>query len=133
MRLLAKFSLIFTLVFGVGLAGACYVSNWYLQQIAREQVVHQYDDRNLHLGLNDDWRQKGHKHCLDWYYKEWMGRFKPPAGEGVLQTAQEVRVHRRAAGVGGAGRLLEERKEPRQNLIHDEIRHPLDETRFACL
>jgi hypothetical protein len=41
MRLLAKFSLIFTLVFGVGLAGACYVSNRYLQQIAREQVVQQ--------------------------------------------------------------------------------------------
>ena len=41
MRLLAKFSLIFTLVFGAGLAGACYVSNWFLQQIAREQVVQQ--------------------------------------------------------------------------------------------
>jgi protein-histidine pros-kinase len=33
--------LIFTLVFGAGLAGACYVSNWYLQQTAREQVVQQ--------------------------------------------------------------------------------------------
>ena len=49
-----------------------------------DEIVRQYDDRSLHLGLNDDWRQKGHKHYLDWYYKEWMGRFKPPAGESAF-------------------------------------------------
>jgi hypothetical protein len=31
------------------------------------------------------------------------------------------------------GPLFEEGKELRQNLIHDEIRHPLDEPRFAGL
>ncbi len=41
MRLLAKFNLIFTLVFGAGLAGAGYVSYWFLQQNAREQVIQQ--------------------------------------------------------------------------------------------
>jgi len=41
MRLLAKFNLIFTLVFGAGLAGAGYVSYWFLQQNAREEVVQQ--------------------------------------------------------------------------------------------
>lgn len=41
MRLLAKFNLIFTLVFGAGLAGAGYVSYWFLQRNAREQVVQQ--------------------------------------------------------------------------------------------
>jgi nitroreductase len=47
-------------------------------------IVSQYDDRTLHLGLNDEWRQNGHKHYLDWYYKEWMGRFKAPAGESAF-------------------------------------------------
>jgi protein-histidine pros-kinase len=41
MRLLAKFNLIFTLVFGAGLAGAGYVSYWFLQRNAREQVLQQ--------------------------------------------------------------------------------------------
>jgi len=41
MRLLAKFNLIFTLVFGAGLAGAGCVSYWFLQRNAREEVVQQ--------------------------------------------------------------------------------------------
>jgi nitroreductase len=48
-----------------------------------EGIAQQYDDRTLHLSLNDDWR-KGHKHYLDWYYKEWSGRFKPPTGESAI-------------------------------------------------
>ena len=41
MKLLAKFSLIFTFVFGLGLAGAGYVFYQMLQQNAREQVLYQ--------------------------------------------------------------------------------------------
>ena len=46
MRLLAKFNLIFTLVFGAGLAGAGYVSYWFLQRNAREEVVQQASARD---------------------------------------------------------------------------------------
>jgi nitroreductase len=46
-----------------------------------DEVVRQYDDRTIHLALNDDWRQKGHKHYLDWYFKEWTGRSKTATGE----------------------------------------------------
>jgi nitroreductase len=46
-----------------------------------DEIARQHDDRSLHLALNDDWRQNGHKHYLDWFYKEWMARFKTPAGE----------------------------------------------------
>jgi nitroreductase len=49
-----------------------------------DEIVRQHDDPALHLGLNEEWRQKGHKHYLDWFYKEWMGRFKPPAGESAI-------------------------------------------------
>jgi HAMP domain-containing protein len=41
MKLLAKFSLIFTIVFGLGLTGAGYVFYDMLQRNAREQVVYQ--------------------------------------------------------------------------------------------
>ena len=49
-----------------------------------DDLVRRHDDPALHLGLNDEWRQKGYKHYLDWFYKEWMGRFKPPAGESAI-------------------------------------------------
>lgn len=41
MRLLFKFSAIFALVFGIGLAAAGYLSYRFLQENAREQVVQQ--------------------------------------------------------------------------------------------
>ncbi len=37
-----------------------------------DEIVRQHDDPALHLGLNDGWRERGHKHHLDWFYKEWM-------------------------------------------------------------
>ena len=49
-----------------------------------DELVRRHDDPALHLGLNDEWRQKGYKHYLDWFYKEWMARFKPPAGESPI-------------------------------------------------
>lgn len=48
------------------------------------EIVRQHDDPALHLALNDDWRQKGSKHYLDWFFKDWMNRFKPAAGESAL-------------------------------------------------
>jgi HAMP domain-containing protein len=41
MRLLTKFSLIFVVVFGLGLGGAAWVFHGMLQGMAREQVLHQ--------------------------------------------------------------------------------------------
>ncbi len=43
-------------------------------------IVRQYDDPSLHLTLNDEWKKR-HKRYLDWYYKEWLGRFAGGAGE----------------------------------------------------
>lgn len=34
-------------------------------------VVEQYDDPEKHLGLNQDWKEKGFDHYLDWFYKVW--------------------------------------------------------------
>jgi nitroreductase len=36
-----------------------------------EQITREYDDPKRRLALVDDWG-KGHKHYLDWYFKDWM-------------------------------------------------------------
>lgn len=53
-----------------------------------EEVVRQHDDTALHLGLIDDWQRGGHKHYLDWFYKEW-------ARGGAKPTASETQMFRR--------------------------------------
>jgi nitroreductase len=34
-------------------------------------IVKQYDDPERHLGLIQDWKEKGFDHYLDWFYKVW--------------------------------------------------------------
>ncbi len=43
-----------------------------LDKAQLEALVRQYDDKANHLGLIDDWDQKGHKHYLDWLFKDWL-------------------------------------------------------------
>jgi nitroreductase len=62
-----------------------------------DAIVRQYDDKTLHLGLNEDWDQKGHKHYLDWLHKEWLGRGRKP---GETQISARLR---QAGFVEGAG------------------------------
>lgn len=37
-------------------------------------MIEKYDDKNLHLSLNDDWKEKGLKHYMDWLFSVWLGR-----------------------------------------------------------
>ncbi len=46
-----------------------------------EEIMRQYDDPERHLALNEDWKAGGHKHFLDWYFKEWLGDAKPTERE----------------------------------------------------
>jgi nitroreductase len=50
-----------------------------------DAIIRQYDDKTLHLGLSEDWDQKGHKHYLDWLHKEWLGRNRK-SGETQILT-----------------------------------------------
>lgn len=36
------------------------------------EITRRYDDKSQHLGQVEDWDTKGHKHYLDWYFKEWV-------------------------------------------------------------
>ena len=55
-------------------------------------IVLQYDDKQRDLGLNDDWAAKGHKHYLDWFFKDWMRVGSKPA---VQQETQILRLLKR--------------------------------------
>ena len=46
-----------------------------------EEIMRQYDDPERHLALEEGWKAKGHKHFLDWYFKEWLGDAKPTEKE----------------------------------------------------
>ena len=54
-----------------------------LDEKQMDEIIRQHDDPSQHLGLNDDWR-KSYKHYLDWFYADWLGRFKPAPGEGPM-------------------------------------------------
>jgi nitroreductase len=53
-------------------------------------IIRQYDDKTLHLGLNEDWDQKGHKHYLDWLHKEWLGRNRKPGETQILSRLRKA-------------------------------------------
>lgn len=55
-----------------------------------DALVRQYDDKSLHLGLNEDWDKNGHKHYLDWLHKVWLGRNARPGESQILQRARQA-------------------------------------------
>lgn len=46
-----------------------------------EDITGQYDDPERHLALDEKWKDAGHKHYLDWYFKEWLDGSKPTEKE----------------------------------------------------
>jgi hypothetical protein len=45
-----------------------------------DALVAAYDDPEQHLALNSAFREKGHQHYLEWFYKEWQRPAKLAAG-----------------------------------------------------
>jgi nitroreductase len=59
-----------------------------------EEQIRRYDDPERHLALEEGWRARGHKHFMDWWFKEWLGGSKPAA-----QETQMLRLLRRSGFV----------------------------------
>jgi nitroreductase len=73
------------------LDGAGIIHREKYQRLTKEQteeITRKYDDEGQHLaidfGLN--WKQQGHKHYLDWYFKSWAGGSKPTDKETQIYT-----------------------------------------------
>lgn len=47
-------------------------------------VIAQYDDPGLHLGLNDAWQQESMAHYLDWFFTRWAVRGAPRTGKSQM-------------------------------------------------
>lgn len=52
-----------------------------------DRLVATYDDPDQHLGLIDDWAQKGHRHYLDWFFKDWSRPVDPSHFYELLRRA----------------------------------------------
>ncbi|HNY17049.1 MAG TPA: nitroreductase family protein [Treponemataceae bacterium] len=53
-----------------------------------DAIVREYDDREAHLGLVNDWKEKGFAHYLDWYFKEWEG---PTPTEKIAELVDRLK------------------------------------------
>jgi nitroreductase len=52
-----------------------------------EAIARQYDDKERHIALNDNWGQQGHQHYLDWLFKVWLKRDAEPTEEETQMLA----------------------------------------------
>lgn len=43
-----------------------------------EKITRQYDDPELNLGTNENWKANGHEHYLQWLFKDWLARDAKP-------------------------------------------------------
>jgi nitroreductase len=53
-----------------------------------DSLVCEYDDREAHLGLAEDWKERGFAHYLDWYFTEWEG---PTSPEKLAELAARLK------------------------------------------
>ena len=53
------------------------------------QVIQRYDEPEAHLAMNNEWREKGFTHYLDWFYTVWVGRFAKATGKSQMAQILE--------------------------------------------
>jgi nitroreductase len=59
-------------------AGVIHYENYH--RLTKEEVAditRQYDDKERHLALNENWKAQGYKHYMDWWFKDWLKGSKP--------------------------------------------------------
>ena len=49
-----------------------------------------YDDTQKHIGLIDDWREKGYSHYLDWFYTSWSRNESVEKQEEILLALKKA-------------------------------------------
>ena len=69
-----------------GLGVVHYEKYHRLTEAELDEIQRQYDDPERHLALEEGWKEKGHKHFFDWWFKDWLGGSKP--------TEQETQILR---------------------------------------
>lgn len=54
-----------------------------------DTLVQHYDDPDVHMGLNDAWKDQGFAHYLDWFFGVWIGRGGPKTGKSQMSELLE--------------------------------------------
>jgi len=75
--------------------GVIHYENYH--RLTKEEVAditRQYDDKERHLALNENWKAQGYNHYMDWWFKDWLGDSKP-----TDQETQMLRFLRRSGFV----------------------------------
>jgi nitroreductase len=54
-----------------------------------DELARQYDDPDVHLGLNDEWKKEDLGHYLDWFYTVWSTRGGKPDGKSQMAEILE--------------------------------------------
>jgi len=58
--------------------GVSHYENYH--RLTKEEVAditRQYDDKERHLALNENWKAQGYSHYMDWWFKDWLQASKP--------------------------------------------------------
>ena len=54
-------------------------------------IVERYDDKAAHLGLNENWREQGWSHYLEWFFAKWLPALETPENSaGLLATLRAI-------------------------------------------
>ena len=62
----------------LGGVGVIHYENYHrLTKDEVAEITRQYDDKERHLALNEDWKAQGYNHYMDWWFKDWLGDSKP--------------------------------------------------------
>jgi nitroreductase len=72
------------------LSGAGVVHHGRYRRLSEDeaaQLVAEHDDPERHLGLVSDWKEKGHEHYLDWFYKDWSSPMDASQFYEILRRA----------------------------------------------
>jgi nitroreductase len=55
-----------------------------------KELVLTYDDPQKHMGMIDNWRDKGYEHYLDWFYKKWCSPVSAEKGAEVYSILEQA-------------------------------------------
>jgi nitroreductase len=66
----------------LGGPGVIHYENYHkLTKSEVEEITRQYDDKERHLALNENWKAQGFSHYIDWWFKDWLDSSNPTEKE----------------------------------------------------
>jgi FMN reductase [NAD(P)H] len=68
---------------------------WRLAPGELQEVVAEYDDKERHIGMAQNWDELGFAHYLDWFYEKWSAKIPEEKQREFDQALTEARFLKR--------------------------------------